>query len=799
MNLPPIASLSPSVLFFLNAKFNPELHLNLSDSTRLVSELETQCSQLSQLLADLTRRLEGSLLSYASFSDRIGTVFDQIRAQLEDIVSKSSSFASTSDGSGEQMVAEELPTLAKEVARVEMVRNYAETALKLDSLVGEIEDAVSSVMNKNLRKHSIKQSSEEIYINGINSLKSTEDVLASVAKAHPQWVRLVTVADHRVDRALAVLRPQAISDHRTLLASLGWPPPLSTLTSSNVDARKSSQVPNPLSTMHGELKHNYCENFLALCSLQELQRRRRSRQLEGYNRHITTHQPLWAIEELVNPLSLASHQHFQKWVDKPEFIFALVYKIIRDYIDSVDELLQPLVDEALLTGYSCREEWISAVVTSLSTYLAKELFPAYVSRLNEESSTDVQHQTRISWLHLIDRMISFDERIQALASHSGILVSAEEYGLLQRISSLSTFCDRPDWVDIWAEIELGNILDKLKPEMEDERNWTTTKTQGSVLFPGAEDYKSPPISSLFLRHVSSIINRCRSLPTVFLRSRFIRLAGSPIIQTILKCLLTKCLEAEGLTALTDDDALTRVMTSVNSAHHIESVLKEWCEDVFFLELGLEQDDDVDKPFNESGLFTAVIEGVGSGVFDEEIRKMEEFRKEWVDKLTNVVLRGFDAQSRDYVKNRKQWQEKIEEGGWTVTKSFVVALDYLQGKMAVLEGGLSSMDFASVWRSLASGIDRLLFNGVLMSNAKFYGSGVERLGGDMDVLLGVFRTWCLRPEGFFPRVSEGLKLLKMEETHLGELSKQGEEWMKCNGIRHLSMAEAEKIARCRVFQ
>jgi hypothetical protein len=35
----------------------------------------------------------------------------------------------------------------------------SETALKLDTLVGDIEDAVSSIMNKNLRKHSSTQKS----------------------------------------------------------------------------------------------------------------------------------------------------------------------------------------------------------------------------------------------------------------------------------------------------------------------------------------------------------------------------------------------------------------------------------------------------------------------------------------------------------------------------------------------------------------------------------------------------------------------------------------------------------------
>nr|GEV72186.1 RINT1-like protein MAG2 [Tanacetum cinerariifolium] len=37
-----------------------------------------------------------------------------------------------------------------------------------------------------------------------------------------------------------------------------------------------------------------------------------------------------------------------------------LYKITWDYVDIMDEVLQPLVDEAMLSGYSCREEWISA-------------------------------------------------------------------------------------------------------------------------------------------------------------------------------------------------------------------------------------------------------------------------------------------------------------------------------------------------------------------------------------------------------------------------------------------------------
>ncbi|CAN0901634.1 RINT1-like protein MAG2 [Linum grandiflorum] len=633
-------------------------------------------------------------------------------------------------------------------------------------------------MNRNLKRPA-PQTSDEMCTRAIDTLGKTEDVLTYITKKRSQWIRLVSAVDDRVDRALATLRPQQIADHRMLLTSLGWPPSLSSLTSPILETGTSSEASNPLFTMHGDLKNKYCENFWALCRLQELQIRRKGRQLEGHNREVALHQPLWAVEELVNPISIACQRHFAKWTDKPEFIFALVYKITRDYVDTMDELLQPLVDEARLVGYSCREEWISAMVASLSTYLAKEVFTAYISQLENEHVTGIGSQARMSWLHLVDLMISFDKRVASLATHSGVLMSVEEDRNLQKISSLSVFCDKPDWLDLWAEIELSDTLEKLKAEAEDERNWIV-KVQGAALLSGPENYKSPLVSSGFLKHLSLVIDRCRSLPTTSLRYRFLRLVGAPIVHRFLDSVLLRCQEAEGMTALADDDGLIKVANSINAVHYFESVIKEWCEDVFFVEMGYNQNDP------DMG-----------GIFEEEIRKLECFRKEWVEKVSIVVLRGFEAKCREYLKNKKQWQERKEEG-WTVSKTLVEGLDYLQAKMALVEENTNSIDFVSVWRSVASGIDRALFNGVLMSSVKFYDSGVESLSSDLEVVFGVFGGWCLRPQGFFPKVSEGLKLLKMGKKQNEAGITGGEKWMKGNGIRHMGVADVERILKSRVF-
>ncbi|KAL6541361.1 hypothetical protein OROHE_011069 [Orobanche hederae] len=766
--LPPPTSLSSHAVYFLNS--NLSSREDLDGVPDLLSKLQIESGALDRTLSELNEELMSHLTRHSSYSNRVGSLFSNVREQLDDLL-RSSTHSQPEEGWRKGM-GEELQALAKEVARVEIVRNYAETTLKLDILVGDIEDAVSSTMNRTLRRYPSTKSLEDMRVVALRTLKSTEDVLSSVMKTYPQWTRLVSAVDHRIDRALAILRPQAIADHRALLASLGWPPPLSNLSSLNPDMKGLPELQNPLFTMQGDLKLQYYESFLALCGLQELQRKRKSRQLQGHYKDIPLHQPLWVIEELVNPISIASQRHFSKWIENPEYIFALVYKITRDYVDSMDDLLQPLVDEAMLSGYSCREEWIASMVSSLSTYLAKEIFPIYLDQLEKESDdSEIQSQARISCLHLVDLMIAFDKRVQSLAAHSGMLISFQEDGNLQKMSSLNVFVDRPDWLDLWAEIELNDALYKLSPQIEDERNWMNEGQKIGI----QEENKSPLVSTAIFKRLSSVIDRCRPVPSTLLRSRFVKLTGGPIICKFLDCMRQRCQEAEGLTALTDDNALAKVAKSVNAARYFESVLKELCEDVFFLEMD-----------SNENIF-----------FYEEIKKLEGFRNEWIEKLSTVVLRGFDALCRDYIKNKKQWQEKSEENS-ALSRSFVEALDYLQGKLLILEEALNKMDFTRVWRSLAAGIDKLIFTNIVMGNVKFHDRGVERLWNDLTVLFGVFGAWCLRPEGFFPKVDDGLKLLKTAKKQLKSSLIVDERWLRDNGIKHLTYAEIEKIMKNRVF-
>ncbi|XP_047080014.1 RINT1-like protein MAG2 [Lolium rigidum] len=777
--LPTPPYITPELRRFLDVRFRSPA--DLAAAADVEAEIRGRCAELESSVAELSARLADAAASYSFSLEAAGSALRGVRgelAALEASTAKTGIIEDVEAGS-EKMLFEQLPPLATDVARVDMVRDYAEMALKLDSLIGDVEDAVSSSVTAKLKSRG--QNSEKTHHVAIEYLKTIEDLLASVTRTRPQWTRLISAVDHRVDRSLALLRPQAIVDHRALLSSLGWPPSLTGTQISDNNSGKSVETVNPLFSMKGDLTRKYSESFLSLCSLQELQKRRKARQLHGHNVDNQLRQPLWVIEELVNPLSAAAQHHFSKWVENPEFVFALAFKITRDFVDSMDEILQPLVDKANLVGYSCREEWISGIVIALSTYLAKEIFPKQIELIQESSSSDASSapsQARVSWLNLVDLMISFDKRTQDLLSGTGLLLSVKDDDNWQRVSVLSVFCDRPDWLEVWAEIERQEIFNNLQSAMENEKNWSK-RVEGAMLEYGSDDYKSPAITGAVQQGLSLLIERARPIPSIALRAEFIRSSASPIISEFLGFMFRRCQEAEGLTALADDDALIKVSQSINAARHVESTLAQWCEDVFFLEME-----------------NLSLVGEGGSVFQQEIIQLKEFRSEWVDKISTVILRGFDGRSRDYLKNKRQWQEHSDEPA--ISRAIIESSGYMQGRLSKLEVGLNALDFVTLWRAVASGVDQMLFAGIFTGTPKFSNGGVERLHADLSVLFAVFQAWCLRPEGFFPRLSDGLKLLKVDERQLGDRMITDKNWLREHGVRHLTAAEAEKIIKNRVY-
>ncbi|KAL6009780.1 hypothetical protein ACLOJK_000209 [Asimina triloba] len=832
MELPSPTDLSPALLALLNEHFNSRN--DLSRVPALVSKLKGDCVDLDRQLVGLRKQLASTTAAWISRSNDVDCLLRRISRRLKSFdlcLSSPGKKGEISLRRTQRIVQEELRVLAKEVVQIETIRAYAETTLHLEALVGDLEDdAVFSVVGQISRNNFAMSLSgallpavrpdfqwkQERLLLAIKAVKGIEEVLVNLGKSRPNWCHLAKAVDCRVDKTLANLRPQALADHRAILTSLGWPPPLSCS-----DKEDRLKIQNPLLLMHGDKKERYSESFLALSALQHLQARRESRQrnLLGHkngtqlsdsaepfnNRGLDF--SLWTIDELVSPIASRLEHHFSRWSDQPRFVFALVYKVTRDFI-GLDEVLQPLIDKARLVGYSAKEAWVSAMVKMLSSYLRKKIFSVLAETYNDQNNDS---EIISSWLHLVDLIISFDKQMQALASSGMPAFVGKSSGFSSSskgCSVLSIFCDHPEWVDVWAAIELSDAMEKLRKELVNDNVWIVVSRKedefiydyeaDAFLLSTRENHKAPLIVESVVQIAWTMIERCRMLPSVLLRVKFIRSSVSVFLGQFFNLLLCCCQELQALVSYGDEDTLVRIAALINAARYFVYILQEWSEDIDFLEMRIAEDCTI-------GQIKDVLDGQAY-FFAEEMNMLINLDTDWVEEILAHLLRQFNTHCWDYIRNRTQWvQEEESCFDAVVSAGFVEALDMLRGGLQLLRKSLNSKDFYDLWRSVASGLDHYLFSGILLNCIKFSDNGIKQFQTDMRALFIVFRPFCSRPEAFFPCINNSMKLQAMgleDAKHVMGLLSKGEKRREClqmHGVFHVSPAQAEKILRNGKFE
>ncbi|KAI0520088.1 hypothetical protein KFK09_007553 [Dendrobium nobile] len=663
----------------------------------------------------------------------------------------------------------------------------AESALRLETLVGDLEDATLSMMKQVSRK--TKASNQTMaqdesgwrlvkQLVAVKAMKDIEEVLAGVAKNRPWWTNLLKAVDSRVDKAHAILRPQCLTDYRILIASLGWPPALS---ATNVDKDNCMEMQNPLFLMQGEKKARYSQSFLVLCSLQQLQAKREARSslLEKNHRACNPSDfndvgevsffkdGLWPIDELVNPIALRMEYHFSKWLDQPKFIFALVYKITQTFLDGVENILQPFIDNAKMLGCSAKEAWVLAMMKVLLDYLERQVFPALTKN---HCKRDAESELTSSLLHMVDLMITFDRRMKILST-SGIHVTGSSAAIewfVPSFSIMSIFNDHSDWLQIWAEMEVKDAEGKLKPQLEDETSWLkvssnqagdTYHKEESFLFLSREDYKAPLIADSVFHFAWAMIERGLSIPSMQRRNQFIGASANLFLSHFFNILHERSRDVEFMVVITDDIELLRLCSAINTACYCEHVLQEWSEDVNLLEMGASGDD-------------------SKGMFEDGIMVLVNLQTDCLEEILTALLLHFDNLCWNYVQDSGQWEMKQVDSDGSIrdeeylfiSPTFMEALDMLRDRIQFLKQNLNPQNFLDLWRSIAGGLDHFIFKSIPMNNASFSSLGINQFRTDMKALFLIFKPFCARPEAFFPCISNSLKLLEINKKDADQMLK-----------------------------
>ncbi|KAJ4979579.1 hypothetical protein NE237_010359 [Protea cynaroides] len=807
-----VHEIPPHLLQYLDENFKTEEDLRRAPT--LAIELKKSCINLDRNLMNMQKNLSSLAASWISLTNGATSDLHHLDIKLQNFHLRTSQ-----DGRGKvglkkirKMLCEELPLLAKEVRRIETVRFYAETTLQLEALVGDLEDAVFSIMNRNTFQANLSHTSrptecrlgqlKEKQLVAVKVVSNIEDILVSISRSQPQWDRLLNSVDMRVDKALSVLRPQALTDHRILLSSIGWPPPLLT---SEPESENSSGLPNPLVLMQGDKKDRYCESFLSVSALQHIHAKREKRKMNILEQKVDNSIDLWTIDALVSPIASRVEHHFSKWLEQPKFMFALVYRLTRDFVQGVDDVLQPLIDKARLVGYSAKEAWVSAMVKMLAGYLSTRKFSVLAERYKDKDS---KPEVTSSWLHLMDLLVAFDKKMQSLAS-----LGTSHFQENLRVSMLSIFCDRPDWLRIWARIELKDAWKKLKVDLKEERAWMidskakyefyTAEEPEPFLLSTRQDHKAPLIVEAAVKITWAMIERSRSLPNILIRIQFIRLSADRFLWKFLNLLFQHYKEAQLRSSYIENETLLSVCASINAARYCESVLRDLSVDVDFLEMSIAEKD---SHIEADGLNDR------SGFFVEQIKSLVELETDWLMDIISDLLQQFNTLTLEYVQNKAKWGQEQEfigtksimgTGNLTVSVEFIEALESLRSRLGVLREFLNSKDFLDLWRSVADGLDLFIFRSILMNNVRFTIQGAGQFATDMQALYLVFRPFCVRPEAFLPHIRDSMKLLEMDEQQANRLSfllkdAEGNASMHLHGIVNISCNQAEKILSIRDF-
>ncbi|MQM00229.1 hypothetical protein Taro_032963 [Colocasia esculenta] len=820
--LPSPSELPRRLLAFLDERLR-----NRDDLRRVASlaaEVGAECDALTRDILREGTKLSSFAEGWAARYDRAGRILRHLKSDMG-----APSLRHSPEGNGERsssrmqrILGTEIPMLAKEVGRIENVRLYVEAgfwiSIRLSWTLGKLLVANVSYSD-GMQGTTWKQ---ETLLLAIKTMEDMEKILTNIAKCQLQWTHLLMAVDLRVENTLAVLRPQALMDHRSILASIGWPP---SLTTSILKNGGNVQIQNPLVMMKENKKEIYSQSFMALLGLQVLlanrggrrhnlltnQRMQTSPGFTELGNEVKLESGIWTIDELVYPIASRVEHHFSRWSQQPEFIFALTYRITRNLLEGVDIVVQPLIDETRLVGFSAREAWISAMVKMLAAYLRKSIFPDLSRRFHSES---IDLELTSSWLNLIDHIIAFDKKMRTLASSQIFFMSDltefDGTSALQPLSVLSLFCDHSGWIEIWAQIELRNAQDKLAAKLDIDEAWAISIKQESgtlydkdanlLTFSATEDYKAPLVADFVIRMTWSMIEKGWGLPSLSLKIKFIRSSANIFLHEFSNILHQYCQELEDVSIM-NSDLIQREASSINAARYCESTILEWSDNVNFLEMyTYENDDEVKKGKSSFSCF-----------FADEIEIFSKLQTDYLMEIISAILVEFDYCCYDYIQNSEKWGEDLDdhnvngvlaEGAGIVSHEFIQPLDMLIDRLQILKVHLNFKDFIDLWRSVAGGLDHFVFRSILLSSIRFSDGGMHQFRTDMLALFHVFKPFCIRSEAFFPCIGDSLKLFGMcleDVKHLKVALKRQERDRGClhrYGLFHISIEEAEKILSIR---
>eukprot|EP00058_Branchiostoma_floridae_P018135 XP_002603624.1 hypothetical protein BRAFLDRAFT_126930 [Branchiostoma floridae] len=393
--------------------------------------------------------------------------------------------------------------------------------------------------------------------------------------------------------------------------------------------------------------------------------------------------------------------------------------------------------------------------------------------------------------HTIDEVLLFDRELRGSYNYP-----ASQPGVLHVLTVQDTF-------HRWITVERKFAVEKMDLLFSSETAWTCQ--YGDI--EDVDDMKTGECAEGFMTLMLALTDRYKPLPSAANKLQFLDLQLELIDDFRIR--LTQVMKSEA------QDPLGYTFLSIlNAVNYVISVLREWSETVFFLQLqyyraeqyytsrdqSLPQEPDLSSlqgaVFDElitlfqllrtdmlSVFFLQLqyyraeqyytsrdqslpqepdLSSLQGAVFDELITLFQLLRTDMLSVVCNLVFTEMKARSKDY--KDEKWLGLPSDKEYIsrmVSASACPLLLLLKDRLHQLQLQLATSLFSRVWQTLADIINTFIMEEVILNN-HFNDGGAAQLQFDMTRnLFPLFGEYTPRPDNYFKDVKEACLLLNLK--------------------------------------
>ncbi|XP_078690910.1 RAD50-interacting protein 1-like isoform X1 [Branchiostoma floridae x Branchiostoma belcheri] len=439
---------------------------------------------------------------------------------------------------------------------------------------------------------------------------------------------------------------------------------------------------------------------------------------------------LLPLQLLLKPLRKRFKFHFTgskqtNALDKPEWYLTQILGWIRDHADFLDHHIQPLLNRAGYPHVEAKLEFTRGLLMLVADKLAQDM----------DSLLYDEHL----FSHTVDEVLLFDRELRGSYSYP-----ASQPGVLHVLTVQDTF-------HRWITVERKFAVEKMDLLFSSETAWTSQ--YGDI--EDVDDMKTGECAEGFMTLMLALTDRYKPLPSAANKLEFLDLQLELLDDFRIR--LTQVMKSEA-----QDPLGSTFLSILNAVNYVISVLREWSETVFFLQLQYSRAEQYRVRAGSDLPQDPDLSSLQGAVFDELITLFQLLRTDMLSAVSNLVFTEMKARSKDY--KDEKWlglpsdKEYISRA---VSASACPLLLLLKDRLHLLQLQLAPALFCQVWQRLADIINLYIMEEIILTN-HFNEGGAAQLQFDMTRnLFPLFGEYTPRPDNYFKDVKEACVLLNLK--------------------------------------